>query len=1243
MKYINKFSPNLKPFNKNRDTMRNRFLLFGFLFSLISSFSIAQTQEGKLAGTVSDGETKEAVIGAQIKLLQNGAKKGMAMSDVDGTFTISSIDPGVYTVQITYLGFDTLRLEGVEIKAGATTDLEPDKTTLSKGQLKVVTVTYNGLNQDNTEDIHSTTGKEFQKMAFQGYNSVLLTQGGVTTDGGGNISIKGDRPGGSVYFVDGMRVGSGAANIPKSSIANIDIITGGLPAEYGDFTGGVVSVTTIGPSANFQGGITGLTSQFIDPFKYNLVEGYLTGPLIKNKKDPSKAILGFALSGNYTNIGTSNPPPIDLYRVKDDVLAQIKANPVRQSPIGQGYISNASFVTMDQMQKTRVEANTDQSTYSFTGKMDFQPADNIDITVGGTVDNSTRNAFVYTFAMFNSDNNPQVINNNYRGFARFRQSFKSDSNSVIRDAFYTIQFTYTDGESLVQDPRLKDNYFGYGYLGRFDRMYTPVYLYTKDSINGKQVLANYLQGYQETSVRFTPGGLNIDAENYTKEFFDLHGGTVNSFDAIRSQGGLVNGQAPSLVYSLWSAPGTIYGSYSKSQGQTYDLTASGTATINKKHTIKFGIEYKQDVSRSFTVGGNFNTSILDLWSLGRNLLNTHITQLDKKNPQLVYSNGSFTDTVNYYYQVAPGVQSNFDKNFREYLINQGARDENGKLVDQQTQINIDQYKPSDLKLSFFSPDELLSNGHSYVNAYGYDYQGNKLTGKQSIEDFLDPLKRSEGAYNPIYTAGYIQDKFELKNIKFNIGLRVDRFDANQKVLVDPYSLYPVKTAGEVTSIHGVNVTHPGNIGSDYYVYVDDITNPTKITGYRNGAVWYDANGTEEPDPKQIAQLSRTGTIAPYLVDPNQKTISVASFRDYIPQVNIMPRVSFSFPISTVSNFYANYTVLTKRPGSNFGALDYYYYMQNRSTLTLPNPDLKPEQVTKYEIGFKQAITRYALISINAYYEQFKNLIQLERFNYAYPVTYTSYGNLDFSTVKGITVGFDTKNTIDHPFSGLTISANYTLQFADGTGSGATTAGDILAAGYPNLRTIFPLDYDARNVINCVLDYRFGMLDDYVGPISKSGKKWLEDAGINLTLSAKSGTPYTAQSNVTPEVEVGVANRSAIVGTVNGERLPWQFRADLKVDKNFALGTGKNRKSHQPLVLNVYVQVQNLLDARNIISVYRYTGLPNSDGYLESANGRSEASNSASQQAFIDQYNVKLNNPNNYIAPRFVRLGAAINF
>jgi len=78
------------------------------------------------------------------------------------------------------------------------------------------------------------------------------------------------------------------------------------------------------------------------------------------------------------------------------------------------------------------------------------------------------------------------------------------------------------------------------------------------------------------------------------------------------------------------------------------------------------------------------------------------------------------------------------------------------------------------------------------------------------------LKFDVPAFQPIYAAGYLQDKFAFKDLVFNVGVRVDRFDANQKVLKDPYSLFGVRTAEEIT-----NFTHPDNVEADWVVYGDD--------------------------------------------------------------------------------------------------------------------------------------------------------------------------------------------------------------------------------------------------------------------------------------------------------------------------------------------------------------------------------------------------------------------------------------
>ena len=59
--------------------------------------------------------------------------------------------------------------------------------------------------------------------------------------------------------------------VPTSGIEQITVITGGLPAQYGDATGGIISVTTKGPSSKLFGGVELESSSLFDDYNYNLL------------------------------------------------------------------------------------------------------------------------------------------------------------------------------------------------------------------------------------------------------------------------------------------------------------------------------------------------------------------------------------------------------------------------------------------------------------------------------------------------------------------------------------------------------------------------------------------------------------------------------------------------------------------------------------------------------------------------------------------------------------------------------------------------------------------------------------------------------------------------------------------------------------------------------------------------------------------------------------------------------------
>ena len=85
------------------------------------------------------------------------------------------------------------------------------------------------------------------------------------------------------------------------------------------------------------------------------------------------------------------------------------------------------------------------------------------------------------------------------------------------------------------------------------------------------------------------------------------------------------------------------------------------------------------------------------------------------------------------------------------------------------------------------------------------------------------------------------------------------------------------------------------------VYVDDVNDPSSINGFRTGMNWYNADGTPVEDPEPLTGLAG---IAPWLLNPGQETPDASAFEDYKAQVNFMPRIAFSFPISEEASFFA---------------------------------------------------------------------------------------------------------------------------------------------------------------------------------------------------------------------------------------------------------------------------------------------------------------------------------------------------
>ncbi len=1242
---------------KYRNYMYKRLQYLILLLLISSSFLFGQ-DAAKIKGVVRDNETKETLPFATVKIYLNGILKGGMNTDDKGEFSFSPVAPGTYDIEVSYSGQITT-IKGVVVGPGKTVVRE----IFVGAVVEMGTVEITGeklIEADQTASGNTLTKQDLDKLASRSLSSNIATSAGIVqVDDQRGFNVRGARAEGQEYFVDGVRL-SGRIALPRAAISQLSVITGGTPAEYGDATGGIIQITTSAPSAEHTGSVEAITSEVFDKYGYNLIAVSGSGPLISKKDSTGKKVttkLGYFAGFEMESQRDASPSAVGIYKVKPEILKDLKENPLTTSPDGTFFINRANYLTKNDIINEKWKDGALNRAIRANLRLDYQLGKNSFIKIGGNYDNTNQKIWSLTNSLLAQEAFERRKDYTARGYVRFQQVFQ-DSGSFIKNLFYTIQADYQVFNQNRMDDRHRDKIFNYGHYGSFTSNFaeilfpiTPGSEFHDPSISQSTYLGTI--GFTDTSYVFSADNTsNPLMANYLKniysylrenprEVFDFTTFSIRTTNTVTSQtdllilGGIRNGDVPQNIYSLYNPQGTIFGIYSKYNEQMYRLTGQATAEIGN-HNFKLGFEFQQRTQRYWRIASRA------IWSIMRQLANKHLTTIDYDNPMPVYVNGVFQDVVHYDRKYEPTNQSNFDINLRKAL---------GKPIDGTEFLQIDAMDPSTFSLDMFNADELLNNGASFVTYYGYDFRGNRVGRKADSEFFTNKDFRHQNAYSPSYLAVYLQDKFEVNKMIFNIGVRVDRFDANQKVLKDKFIMRDFYNAGEAANLLGVSL--PSNVNPNWAPYVDNINNPSRIIGYRDGSIWYDATG----NPTDPRLLAASGKVQPYI---KTDTLSIDAFTDYKPQVNIMPRISFSFPISDEALFFAHYDVLTQRPkAAEVGQFTNYLYINQNATESITNPNLKPETTIDYEVGFKQAIGDKMALTLTAFYREMRNMIQILRNNYAYPITYDSYENLDFSTVKGFSGSIETRR-----MGPVKMRAAYTLQFASGTGSSFNSSRATLGSieGFAVLRTLLPLSFDQRHTITGNVDFRF--TGDQVKPgkylngpgfggNDSTGKRFypFKNFGANLTFNLGSGTPYTRNSLPnTADVQFGINANNQTAGTPMGSRLPFNLRFDLRIDKDFFFGgkekvneeTGQKSRTRE-YSMNVHILCLNLLNTKNIIGVYTYSGLPDNNGFLQSGIGQQTIATQFSPASFVDLYTIKANSPFNFSLPRRLRLGIIFNF
>jgi len=187
-------------------TVFKLFLLSTLTF--ISSFALAQNSN--ICGKIVTMETQEPIMFASVALYESGVLISGVESDLDGYYCLVDVASGVYSIEVSYIGYATKKVSNIKISEGETANINIGLNEGSGINLdEVVVINYKAplIRQEETSQGNIVTSSEIRNLPRRNINGLAATSAGVgSSDRQGNLNIHGGRTDATVYYIDGVVV-----------------------------------------------------------------------------------------------------------------------------------------------------------------------------------------------------------------------------------------------------------------------------------------------------------------------------------------------------------------------------------------------------------------------------------------------------------------------------------------------------------------------------------------------------------------------------------------------------------------------------------------------------------------------------------------------------------------------------------------------------------------------------------------------------------------------------------------------------------------------------------------------------------------------------------------------------------------------------------------------------------------------------------------------------------------------------
>ena len=252
------------------------------IFFLTPFFLLAQSA-GVFIGKVIESNSGVGLPG--VNVMVKGTYYGTA-TGLDGRFVIKNINPGSYDVEVSMIGYKVILQTGIKIEEGSSTELNfsLDETVLSFGEDVVVLGKKPLFDVNETSSVARVRKEEIENKVVSSVEDILSEQIGVTTQDN-EIHIRGGRIDESMFIVDGFSVKdplsgySGNLFVNPDAIEELEIITGGYSAEYGQAMSGIVNIKLKEGRDSYEGALKYSSDRLLpDNYNSDRLEFNLGGP-----------------------------------------------------------------------------------------------------------------------------------------------------------------------------------------------------------------------------------------------------------------------------------------------------------------------------------------------------------------------------------------------------------------------------------------------------------------------------------------------------------------------------------------------------------------------------------------------------------------------------------------------------------------------------------------------------------------------------------------------------------------------------------------------------------------------------------------------------------------------------------------------------------------------------------------------------------------------------------------------------